>query len=135
MPIHESAKLPALLFTISVIMGLIVLVVGVTVFSYWIYGEIIYIIVGLMILVFSGIGVGRVVRAREIFRVGEACITHGWWVFSSGLGGIMVYIAPFFTKGAPQMGVIALLSSTIAAILGLATVMYARSKLKVSLTI
>ena len=127
-------KLPYISSAISAVLGLVILVIGVTVFSGWIYAMIMYVLVGIMLLLFAVTGALRLRRTNEAIRAGEICITHGWWIFSTGVGGIMVYVAPFFSKGAPALGVIAAIASALTMILGMMIVIYANKKMKVRLT-
>ena len=128
-------KLPLYSSIISAILGIVILVIGVTVFTGWIYAMIMYVLVGIMLLVFAVGGFLRLKRANSVTKAGEVCITHGWWIFSSGLGGIIVYVAPFFSKGAPTLGVAAAVASALAMVFGLMIVIHANRKMGVRLTV
>ncbi len=128
-------RLPIISSILALIMGIIIIIMGVTAFSWFIYAEIMYIIVGLMLVIFSALTAIGVSRASSKVKAGEACITYGWWIFSAGVGGIMVYVAPFFTKGAPTIGVVAAVASGLSVIFGLLIIIHARTKLGVPLTV
>ncbi|RLG89281.1 MAG: hypothetical protein DRO15_00840 [Thermoprotei archaeon] len=128
-------KLPLTSSIISTVLGIIILIIGVTVFASWIYAMVMYLLVGLMLLIFAIIGTFRLSKANDVTRAGEVCITHGWWIFSTGVGGIMVYVAPFFTKEAPALGALAAIASALAMVLGLIIVIHAKRKMGVRLTV
>lgn len=128
-------KLPLTSSIISIVLGIIILIIGVTVFASWIYSMLMYLLVGLMLLIFAAIGTFRLSKANDITKAGEVCITHGWWIFSTGVGGIMVYVAPFFTKEAPALGALAAIASVLAMALGLIIVIHANKKMGVRLTV
>ena len=128
-------KIPIASSIIALVMGIVIIVMGVTAFSGFIYSEIMYVIVGLMLVIFPALTAIGVSRARTKVKAGEACITYGWWIFSAGVGGIMVYVAPFFTQGAPTIGVVAAIASGISIIFGLLIIIHAKTKLGVPLTV
>ncbi|MCD6428071.1 MAG: hypothetical protein J7L12_00455 [Desulfurococcales archaeon] len=128
-------KLPITSSIITLVMGIIIIIMGVTAFAGFIYSEIMYVIVGLMLVIFSALTAVGVSRANTKVKAGEACITFGWWIFSAGVGGIIVYVAPFFSQGASTIGVVAAVASAISIIFGLLIIIHARTKLGVPLTV
>jgi len=128
-------RLPIISSILALVMGIIIIIMGITAFSQFIYAELMYVIIGLMLVIFSALTALGVSRAKTKVKAGEACITFGWWVFSAGVGGIMVYVAPFFSQGAPTTGVIAAIASGLAVIFGLLIIIHAKTKLGVPLTV
>ena len=128
-------RIPIISSIIALVMGIIIIIMGVTVFAGFIYAELMYVIVGLMVVIFSALTALGVSRAKTKVKAGEACINFGWWVFSAGVGGIMVYVAPFFSQGAPTIGVIAAIASSLSMIFGLLIIIHAKTKLGVPLTV
>ena len=131
-------RLPLINLIISTICGLIMLIVGSIGFNF-IYSKIMYLVISIMIISFSIIGLVRVLvalRRNDVRKLGEVSMTHSWCLFSTGLGGLMTYLAPLFqTGGSPAFTYTALAVSIIVLIVNVTSITYAKTRLKIPLTI
>ena len=119
----------------ALVMGIIILVVGFTVFSSFIYSESIYAVVGGMLIFFPALIIADIAKVNSKDKFNEVSVKYGWWVLSSGIGGIMVYAAPFFTRGKWMAGSLALVASVIATGVGIAILAYVRSRFEAPLEV
>jgi hypothetical protein len=120
---------------LSIILGLAVIVAGLAGFKNFVYSRILYSVVGSIIAVFSLVLLVRASSSKDNRVLGEATVTYGWWIFSGGVGGLIVYLAPLFNKGHPGASATLLASSLIAIAIGVALLGYAKNRLGASLSV
>jgi len=120
---------------IAALLGLAIIGVGVASFKGFIYSQIIYTVVGGLIAAFSLALIPRIAAAPTDKRAGEVSVAHAWWIFSGGVGGLMVYLAPLFNKGHPAAAATLLAASLASLVIGLAMLAYAKTRLGAPLTV
>ncbi len=131
----EPKRIIYTLSTISLIFGLIVIAVGLASFNDFVYSKILYSVVGAIIALFSLVLIIRSSFTDNLKRVGEYSVAYGWWIFSGGIGGLIVYLAPLFNKGHPGASASLLISSTISIIIGIVLLGYAKNRLGAPLSV
>lgn len=123
------------LFALAGLLGIAILVVGLVAFGDFIYSQVIYGVVGGMIAAFSLALIPRALTAPDNRRLGEVTVVHAWWIFSGGLGGLMIYLAPLFNNGHPAAAATLLAASLASIVIGVYLLAIARAKLGVSLAV
>lgn len=126
---------------IKISMGVLLLIsgvliaLGVSVWSRYVYTAIIYMATGAIQFLGSVFLYPRIGRLDDLHEVGNRAVQQNWIVLSIGITGMALFLAPFFTEGMGEIPVFAFFLCTASVLLSIVNIYTAVKKVNARLIV